>query len=276
MAEHFRVDGGATFGVVPKPMWEKSWPADENNRVACTCRCLLVEDGSRRILIDTGMGNKQSEKYFAHQFLFGDDTLEKSLKTCGYRPDDITDVLFTHLHYDHCGGAVRRKETGEGFVLTFPNANHWCSRRQWEWALHPNAREGASYFPENFLPLMERGSLKFIDEEPRFSENVDLMQVHGHTDGQLIPMIHYGKRTIVFMADFIPSAGHIPVPWVAAYDTRPLLAMQEKERFLKEALAKNYVLFFEHPYHHEAATLKLTEKGVRADRTGTLSELIEL
>lgn len=274
-AENFRLDGGATFGVVPKAIWEKAWPADENNRVEYICRCLLVVDGNRRILIDTGMGDKQSEKFREHQYLFGAQTLEGSLDEQGFTREDITDVLFTHLHYDHVGGAVRFNRNRDGFELTFPMANHWCSRRQWEWAMHPNVREAASYFKENLLPLVESGKLNLIDEQSQFSTHINLLQVHGHTDGLLIPMIHYEGRTIVFMADFIPSAGHIPLPYVASFDTRPLLAMQEKEAFLNEACEKDYILFFEHPFHHEAATLKMTEKGVRADRIGTLRELLQ-
>lgn len=274
MAEHFRMDGGATFGVVPKPLWEKHWPAREDNLVDYGCRCLLVIDGNRRILIDTGIGDKQSEKFLEHQHLFGNDSLEKSLAAHGVPPDDITDVLFTHLHYDHCGGAVRWNETRESVVHVFPRASYWCSQRQWDWAMNPNVREAASYFKENLQPLDESGRLHKIGAETRFSDHVRLLQVHGHTDGQLIPMIDINGRTLVFMADFIPSAGHIPLPWVPAYDTRPLLSMQEKEQFLDEAVQGNYILFFEHPAHHEAATLKRTDKGVRVDRIAPLAELL--
>lgn len=274
-AENFMMDGGATFGVVPKTLWKKSWEPDAENRVAYSCRCLLVVDGDQRILIDTGMGDKQEQKFREHQHLFGTDTLEGSLAAHGFAPGEVTDVIFTHLHYDHCGGAVKYHADRTRTLLTFPHARHWCSRRQWDWAMHPNAREGASYFPENLLPLKESGTLNFIEEQTTFSAHVDLLQVHGHTDGQLIPMIRFAGRTVVFMADFIPSAGHIPLAWVASYDTRPLLAMQEKEIFLKEAVEKNYILFFEHPFHHEAATVKMTEKGVRADRIGTLDELLK-
>jgi glyoxylase-like metal-dependent hydrolase (beta-lactamase superfamily II) len=207
--------------------------------------------------------------------LFGDDSLERSLKQQGFSANDVTDVLLTHLHYDHCGGGVRKNSEGSGYELTFPNATYWCSQRQWNWAMNPNPREGASYFKENLMPMNESGKLRFIDGEQCFSEAVDLLHVHGHTDGQLIPKIHYKGRTIVFMADFIPSSGHIPLPYIAAFDTRPLLTMEEKASFLKEAVEKNYILFFEHAHHQEAATVKVTEKGVRADRIGTLAELLK-
>lgn len=274
MAEHFRMDGGATFGVVPKSLWEKSWPAGDDNLVDYVCRSLLVLDGDRRILIDTGIGDKQSQKFLEHQHLSGNDTLEKSLAIHGFSTEDITDVLFTHLHYDHCGGAVRRNENHDGFVHVFPHAEYWCSQRQWDWAMNPNVREAGAFFSENLLPLEECGRLHKIGEETRFSEHIRLLQVHGHTDGQLIPVIDSNGRTLVFMADFIPSAGHIPLPWVPAYDTRPLLTMKEKEVFLDEAVQGNYILFFEHPAHHEAATLKRTEKGVRVDRIAPLAELL--
>jgi glyoxylase-like metal-dependent hydrolase (beta-lactamase superfamily II) len=273
-AENFLLDGGATFGVVPKSIWGKLWPANDNNMLSFTCRLLLVEEGDKRILIDTGIGDKQSEKFREHLYLFGDNTLEKSLNNAGFAPTDITDVLLTHLHYDHCGGGVRKNSEGNGFVLTFPNARYWCSQRQWDWAMNPNSREGASFFKENLLPMKESGHLAFIEDQQGFSAAVNLLHVHGHTDGQMIPMIHYKGRCIVFMADFIISAGHIPLPYVAAFDTRPLLSMQEKEAFLKEALDKNYILFFEHALHQEASTVRLTDKGIRADRIGSLDELL--
>ncbi len=273
-AENFLLDGGATFGVVPKSIWGKLWPANENNMVPFSCRLLLVVDGDRRILVDTGIGDKQSGKFREYLYLFGDDSLDKSLQQQGFTRDEITDVLLTHLHYDHCGGGVRRKSEGEGFELTFPNAQYWCSRRQWEWAMNPNSREGASYFKENLFPMQDSGQLNFIDEQNEFSSAVSLLHVNGHTDGQIIPLIRFKDRTVVFMADFIPSAGHIPLPYVASFDTRPLLSMQEKEAFLTEAVDKKYILFFEHAHHHEAATVKMTDKGVRADRIGTLEEML--
>ena len=273
-AENFRLDGGATFGVVPKSIWGKLWPADENNLVAFSCRLLLVVEGDRRILIDTGIGNKQGGKFREFLYLFGEDDLEKSLQQAGFKREEITDVLLTHLHYDHCGGGVRRKSEGEGYELTFPNAVYHCSKRQWEWALNPNSREGASYFTENLQPMEASGKLHLIGEEKEFSDSVSLLQVHGHTDGQLIPLIQYKNHVVVFMADFIPSAGHIPLPYVASFDTRPLLAMKEKEDFLRDAVEKNYILFFEHAYHHEAATVCKTDKGVRPDQIGNLKDLL--
>lgn len=274
ICENWKMDGGACFGVVPKSIWQKLYPSDENNMINLVSRSLLIETDNRKILIDTGMGNKQDEKYFSYFHLFGDNNIEKSLSDIGYTPDDITDVIFTHLHFDHCGGAVKFNKDKTSMELTFKKAIHWCSSAQWQWATNPNDREKASYFNENYMPIYERGKIKFIDAEVELYSSIKLKFVNGHTDGQIIPMIKYNNKTVVFMADFIASLGHIPIPYIPSFDTRPLLSMQEKETFLIEAVENNYILFFEHDYYNECCTLQNTAKGIRHKEVFLLKNIL--
>ncbi len=262
--ENWQSDGGAVFGVVPKKLWSRFVQADENNNINTANRNLLVKTNDRLILFDTGMGDKQDEKFFKFRYIFGDESLEKGFQNAGFHFDEVTDVVFTHLHYDHCGGAVCK--TDKGFELTFKNATHWVSERQWKWANSPNVREAASYFPENILPLKDSGKLKFITEEGHFCPGIELRMMHGHTDGQVIPIIDYQGKKLVFTADFIASAAHIPLPYIPSYDTRPLLSMKEKEDFLNEAVQNNYTLMFQHDYYNECCELEQTPKGIRAGK----------
>jgi glyoxylase-like metal-dependent hydrolase (beta-lactamase superfamily II) len=262
-AGHFKLDGGAMFGVVPKSMWNKLNAADENNMCNWAMRCLLVEDKDRLILIDNGMGDKQDAKFFGHYYLNGDDNLVKSLGKYGFSKNDITDVFLTHLHFDHCGGSIEKD--GDRLIPAFKNAFYWSNESHWQWATHPNDREKASFLPENILPIEKSGKLKFIESKPgiQFSENIELRFVNGHTESMMLPQIKYKGKTIVFMADLLPSAAHIPIPYVMAYDTRPLDTLTEKKQFLNEALEKNYILFFEHDPVIECCDLHQTEKGIR-------------
>jgi len=269
---NFKLDGGAMFGVVPRVLWQKTNPADENNQIELAMRCLLIEDKDKLILIDTGLGNKQSDKFFSHLNLFGNDTLEKSLSKYGFSKEDITDVFLTHLHFDHVGGAVEWNDNKTKLKPTFPNAKYWSNVDHWQWATKPNARERASFLKENILPLQESGQLNFIDfgDNKRITHNYlgfDILRVDGHTDGQMIPIINYEGKTIVYMADFLPTSGHVPLPYVMGYDTRPLLTIDEKEVFMKEASEKNYYLFLEHDAYFDMCTVKDTEKGVRLSKT---------
>ena len=272
-AGYFKLDGGAMFGVVPKSMWKKLNPPDENNLCNWAMRCMLIEDDGRLILIDNGMGNKQDEKFFSHYFLNGDDTLERSLEKYGFQKEDITDVFLTHLHFDHCGGSIEK--SGDALVPAFRNATYWSNKKHWEWAINPNDREKASFLKENILPVKESGRLKFIDAEDgiAFTKNIRVRFVNGHTDSMMLPQIQFKDRTIVYMADLLPSVAHIPVPFVMAYDTRPLETLKEKKSFLNEALQKNYILFFEHDPEIECCNLQLTEKGVRSKETLLLAEI---
>ena len=268
----FKLDGGAMFGVVPKSIWQKTNPADENNLCTWAMRCLLIENRDRLILIDNGIGEKQDSKFLSHYHLHGDDTLIKSLHKAGFSASDITDMFLTHLHFDHCGGGV--KKDGENFALTFPKATYWSNEDHWKWATQPNTREKASFLKENIFPVKESGHLKMIDmNKPSPLKEFDIFYASGHTDKMMIPMIPFKDRTICFVTDLIPSASHIPVAYVMGYDTRPLITMEEKERFLKQAADNNYVLFFEHDPFHECCTVKNTEKGVRLDQQFKLSEL---
>lgn len=261
----FKLDGGAMFGVVPKVIWNKLNPADENNLCSWSMRCMLVVDGERRILIDTGMGTKQSEKFFSHYYLHGEGELMKSLNQLGFSADDITDVILTHLHFDHCGGAV--KLTNENLEPAFSNAIYWSTAKHWEWAINPNSREKASFLKENFIPLQEHGQLKFIEEKKGeltpFSNNIDILFAHGHTQSMMLPLIKYKGKTICYMADLIPSSMHVPLPYVMGYDMFPMTTLIEKEIFLKKACQEDYILFFEHDPAGECCTVELTEKGYK-------------
>lgn len=266
ISENWKMDGGVAFGVVPRTMWQKLAEPDENNLVKITTRCLLVDTGDKRILFDTGMGRKQNDKYYGFRFLFGDDNLESSLQSHGYELDDITDVVFTHLHDDHVGGAVKLGSEGKP-ELVFKDAMHYCSKAQWEWANFPNKREVGSFFKENFIPLQEAGKLTLIEQEGPFCEGISFRLMSGHTVGMIIPLLNIGVETIAFMADFIPSSAHIPLPFIASVDIQPLVALKEKEAFLNESADNHYTLIFQHDYDLESCTVKHTEKGVRVDNS---------
>ncbi len=268
----FKLDGGAMFGVVPKSLWQRTNPADENNMCTWAMRCLLIEDDSSLILIDNGIGTKQDAKFLSHYYLHGEDRLESSIKKAGFNESDITDMFMTHLHFDHCGGGVRR--TSEKLALTFPKATYWSNEQHWQWATKPNAREKASFLTENILPIQESGQLKFVSDLKSGFSQFDIFMASGHTDKMMIPKIKYKDKVICFMADLLPSSSHVPLPYVMGYDTRPLLTMQEKEFFLKEAAANNYILFLEHDPVHECCTVKQTEKGIRLDQTFSLKEIL--
>ena len=272
---NFKLDGGAMFGVVPKSIWNKLNPADENNMCTWAMRCLLIEDGERLILIDTGIGDKQSEKFFSHYYLHGLYSLMRSLQDAGISAEQVTDVFFTHLHFDHCGGAVKYRDAAKNaFELVFQKATHWSNEDHWNWAIQPNDREKASFLKENIVPVQESGQLQFIGQENPFAKWFDILYVNGHTEKQMLPMIRYKGKTIVFVADLLPSAAHIPIPYVMGYDTRPLLTLQEKKAFLEEALEKEYILFFEHDPVIECATVQMTEKGIRVKETFSLQEIL--
>jgi len=272
---NFKLDGGAMFGVVPKTLWSKTNPADDNNMCNWSMRCLLIEDGNRLILIDNGIGDKQDAKFFSHYYLSGNETLQSSLKKAGFSSDDITDMFLTHLHFDHCGGSIKYNAAKTGFETVFKNATYWSNHEHWEWATKPNAREKASFLKENILPIQESGQLKFIDGEhsKQLGENISISYMRGHTDAMMIPLINYKGKKIAFMADLLPSVGHIPLPYVMGYDTRPLLTLTEKEKFLNEATENEYVLFLEHDSVNECCTLQKTEKGIRLKDTFNLNEL---
>ena len=275
---YFKLDGGAMFGVVPKSIWEKSNAPDSNNMCSWAMRCLLIEDGERLMLIDCGIGNKQSEKFFGYYYLHGDDSLDKSLAAHGFHRDDLTDVFLTHLHFDHCGGAINRRESDGALVPGFKNARFWSNEQHWDWATKPNPREKASFLSENILPIQESGQLEFVQRSGDLSKGVfpgiDVFFADGHTESQMVPLIKYQDKTIAFMADLLPSTGHIPLPYVMAYDTRPLLTMEEKGKFLKKACDEEMILFLEHDPINQCCTLKQTEKGVRLDQSGKLSDFI--
>jgi len=270
---YFKLDGGAMFGVVPKSLWQRVNPPDERNLCTWAMRLLLVEEGDRLVLIDTGIGDKQSERFFSHYEPHGDDSIDKSLARYGFTRDDITDVFLTHLHFDHVGGAIVRKD-GK-LQSAFPNACYWSHEDHWHWALHPNEREKASFLKENIEPIAESGQLKLIreGEVPELFPGFDIRLSYGHTEAQMIPHIRYKGHTVVFCADSLPSAGHIPLPWVMAYDIRPLVTLDEKRNFLTEAAREGYILFLEHDKDHECCTVKMTEKGPRLDRTFPLDSL---
>jgi len=285
---YFKLDGGAMFGVVPKSIWNKINPADENNMCNWALRCLLIEDANRLILVDNGIGDKQDEKFFSYYYLHGDDTLDKSLAKYGFNRDDITDMFLTHLHFDHCGGSIIR--VGEKLISAFKNAKYWSNQKHWDWAVKPNAREKASFLKENILPIEESGQLKMVNSDPdSYRESIvngrlpeisseiipelSIRIVNGHTEAMMLPQVNYKGKTIVYMADLLPSHGHIPIPYIMAYDMFPLTTLNEKISFLKEAVEKDYILFFEHDHQHECCTLEQTERGLRPKEFFKLEEI---
>jgi len=275
---NFKLDGGAMFGVVPKTIWQRTNPADANNLIDIAARSLLIEDGDRLILVDTGMGNKQSDQFFGYYYRWGDFSIDSSLKKIGFHRDDITDVFLTHLHFDHVGGAVQWNKNRTGYEPAFKNAKFWTNKKHWKWATEPNPREKASFLKENLLPMQESGQLNFVDHtDESFLNNsplgFDIRFVDGHTEKQMLPQFSYKDKTIAYMADLIPTVGHIPLPYVIGYDTRPLITLTEKELFLNKAVENNYYLFFEHDAHNQLCTLKQTAKGVRLDQIYTFNEL---
>jgi glyoxylase-like metal-dependent hydrolase (beta-lactamase superfamily II) len=266
------LDGGAMFGVVPKSIWKKIYPSDENNLCNWAMRCLLVETEDKRILIDTGMGTKQDAKFFSHYYPNGDASLLSSLNEHGFSPEDITDVILTHLHFDHVGGAVKL-EDGK-YIPTFPKAVYHISKSQWDLATNPNRREKASYLPENYMAIKESGQLNLIESEGEYIKNIEFKIFDGHTLGQIIPIIHFGNKFLAYGGDLFPSAAHIPMPYIMSYDTQPLLTLKDKKRFFDEAIKKNYTLYFEHDLYNECCSLTETEKGIKVDKTFTLEQFI--
>jgi glyoxylase-like metal-dependent hydrolase (beta-lactamase superfamily II) len=280
-AGNFKLDGGAMFGVVPKSLWTRTNPADANNMIDIAARCLLIEDGNRLILIDTGMGNKQSDKFFGYYDLWGNNSIDNSLKKFGFHRDDITDVFMTHLHFDHCGGSIQWNKDQTGYEPAFKNAHFWSNNDHWKWATQPNNREKASFLKENILPMEESGQLKFTslpdkDLLKNSELGFDIFFANGHTDKQMIPLIQYKDKTIAFMADLLPTAGHLPLPFVMGYDTRPLLSLDEKEKFLNLAADNNFFLFLEHDAHNQIITVEHTDKGVRLKDIYTTKEIFSL
>ena len=277
---NFKLDGGAMFGVVPKSIWNKTNPADDNNLIDIAARCLLIEDGVRLILIDTGMGNKQSDKFFGYYSLWGSHSLDKSLAKYGFHRDDITDVFMTHLHFDHCGGSIQWNKDRTGYEPAFKNAVFWSNENHWQWATEPNAREKASFLKENIIPMQESGQLRFVQRpEEDFLVKSELgfgiLFVDGHTEKQMIPHIQYQDKTIIFCADLLATAGHIPIPYVMGYDTRPLLTMPEKTKFMNAAAENNYYLFLQHDAHNEIITVEKTERGVRLKDAFSADEILK-
>ena len=274
---YFKLDGGAMFGVVPKKLWIKTNKADANNLCTWAMRSLLIEDGNKLILIDTGIGDKQTDKFFSHYHLHGEDTLESSLMNSGYSLDDVTDVVLTHLHFDHCGGAVKWKNSDREILEpVFNNATYWSNKNHWEWATKPNPREKASFLANNIAPIEQSGQLKFIERNKQLTknvfENIDIFFADGHTESQMIPIINYNGQKIAFMADLLPSIGHIPLPYVMGYDTRPLKTLEEKSIFLKLACENNYLLYLQHDSKNETCKLQSTEKGIRLKSTHPLAD----
>src|SRR5690606_24663894 len=268
---YFKLDGGAMFGVVPKALWQRTNPADSNNLCTWANRLLLMEDGKRLTLVDTAIGDKQDEKFFSHYYLHGDDTLDKSLAKYGFHRDDITDVLLTHLHFDHCGGAIKRE--GDRLVPAFRNARFWSNEKHWNWAMNPNPRERSSFLRENILPIQESGQLHFLEEGQHYSDTVALRYAYGHTEAMMLPQIQYKGKTVLYMADLLPSIGHIPIPYVMSYDVRPLTTMEERQFYWHEIVEKEYILMLEHDSVNECCTLQHTEKGIRVKDVFKLSEI---
>jgi glyoxylase-like metal-dependent hydrolase (beta-lactamase superfamily II) len=271
---YFKLDGGAMFGVVPKTLWNKHNPADEKNLCSWAMRCLLIEDGNRLILVDTGLGDKQDDKFFGFYDLHGTATLIGSIKNAGFSPEDITDVVLTHLHFDHVGGAVKYNTDRSVLLSTFPNATYWSNDSHWQWATDPNPREKASFLKENILPIKASGQLKFIENDNSPFANIDFIHVNGHTEQMMLPAIRYKNQTILYAADLIPSSFHLPLPWIMSYDVRPLLSMQEKESVLKKAVEEKYILLFEHDPVYEAAVVEQTEKGIKILERGDLKNFL--
>ncbi len=277
---NFKLDGGAMFGVVPKSLWQRTNPADANNMISMSMRSMLIEDGNRLILIDTGIGNKQSDQFFGYFYMYGDFSLDSSLALHGFHRDDITDVFLTHLHFDHCGGSIQWNKDRTGYEPAFKNAKFWSNANHWQWATVPNQREKASFLKENINPMESSGQLEFIalnntDYIEKSELGFGIFLADGHTEKQMIPHIKYQDKTLVFMADLLPTVGHIPLPYVMGYDTRPLITMQEKDSFMKKAADENYVLFLEHDAVNELCTVKHTEKGVRLDQTFSFNEVFK-
>ena len=277
---NFKLDGGAMFGVVPKSIWNKTNPADDNNLIDIAARCLLIEVGNRLILIDTGMGNKQSDKFFGYYSLWGSHSLDKSLAKYGFHRDDITDVFMTHLHFDHCGGSIQWNKDRTGYEPAFKNAIFWSNENHWQWATEPNVREKASFLKENIIPMQESGQLRFVqrpedDYLVKSELGFGILFVDGHTEKQMIPHIQYQDKTIVFCADLLATAGHIPIPYVMGYDTRPLLTMPEKTTFMNAAAENNYYLFLQHDAHNEIIRVEKTERGVRLKDTFSADEILK-
>lgn len=277
---NFKLDGGAMFGVVPKSLWQKTNPADENNMISMALRCLLIEDGNRLTLIDTGMGNKQSEKFFGYYYMYGNHSLDQSLAQFGFHRNDITDVFLTHLHFDHCGGSIQWNKEKTGFEPAFKNAKFWSNENHWQWATVPNPREKASFLDENINPMKSSGQLHYIslpdsDFKKKSELGFDILFVDGHTEKMMIPHIQYQGKTLVYMADLLPTTGHIPLPYVMGYDTRPLITMEEKAKFLGKAASENYYLFLEHDAETEICTLQNTDKGVRLDKKYGFNEIFQ-
>jgi glyoxylase-like metal-dependent hydrolase (beta-lactamase superfamily II) len=270
---NFKLDGGAMHGVVPKSLWQKFNPADENNLCSWAMRCLLVEVDNRRILIDTGIGDKQNEKFFSHYYLHGEATLDKSLNDIGLTTDDITDVFLTHLHFDHVGGAIKRE--GEKLIPTFKNAIYWSNEKHWGWATQPNDREKASFLRENIFPIQDSSQLKFIPnvEEYEFAPGFKVKFVNGHTESMMLPFLNYKGNNILYCADLLPSVAHLPIPWVMAYDTRPLLTLEEKALLIPQAMENKWLLYFEHDAHNEMCNLINTDKGIRMENSFKLTDL---
>lgn len=270
---NFKIDGGAMFGVVPKVLWEKNYPADENNLCNWALRSLLIDTGERVVLIDNGFGDKQDEKFMSRFHLNENKGVEKALEQHGYEPENITDMIITHLHYDHCGGGVKYDASGTGFKLTFPNARYWVGKAQWESAMNPNSREESSFLKENLVPMEQSGKMRLIDKETELFPGLSLRIFNGHTRGQLIPFIRTADgSTIVFAADLLPSVAHIPLPYIMSYDMMPTETLKEKESFLEEAEKNNYTIFFQHDLYNECCTLKQTSKGIRARETFSLAD----
>ena len=270
---NFKLDGGAMFGVVPKSLWTRTNPADDNNMISMAMRCMLIEDGDRLTLIDTGLGSKQSDKFFGYYYLFGGFSLDTSLAKYGFHRNDITDVVLSHLHFDHCGGAIQWNKDRTGYEPAFPNAKFWSNANHWSWAVNPNPREKASFLKENILPIQESGQLNFVEGNGHDQLGFEVLFMDGHTEKQMIPKINYQGKTLVFMADLLPTTGHIPLPYVMGYDTRPLLTIQEKEQFLNQAASEEYFLFLEHDAYTEVCTVQHTEKGVRLKETYKFTDL---
>ncbi len=270
----FKLDGGAMFGVVPKVLWNKHNPADEKNLCSWAMRCLLIEDGEKLILVDTGMGNKQDDKFFGHYDLHGEATLHSSIAEKGFSPADITDVLLTHLHFDHVGGAVQFSRDGSRLEPTFANATYWSNEAHWLWAATPNPREKASFLKENILPLQESGQLRFIEDGQSPFAGISLINVDGHTEQMMLPVIQYKNQKIIYCADLFPSSHHIPIPWLMSYDMRPLQTMEEKQSVLQQAVDEKCILLFEHDPVYEAAVVEHTEKGIRIRERGALVDFL--